>query len=220
MKEIYKNDMSHIHASSELIEDTIKKVRKEKNASNYKKRRFYPYLAAGFTAAVFAIGIYTNFAMNSVVYSSLSVNVSRNQSTSTKYDDMSIDDYGSYLGIDLQSLFNEEAIEKSDIKIIQGQDEAIPSYDEATIYFSVDEKTIMMKLSKTDILAPDELLHSPISKIGKYEIHFGTDNIGNKLYAGGSLNEINYFIMGSGMEKKDFEKKIKKYFDDMKPFEN
>lgn len=221
MEDRYKDYIDQIHAPAQLIEDTIKKVKEEEKASKkFKRKSFYPYLAAGTVAAMVTVAVGINFSMNSVVYTNISEPMIRINDRADKYNSMSIEDYEKYVGIDLEDLINEENIERSSIDVIMGEDGVTPVYDEAVFSFSVDGKLMTTKLSKTEDISPEQLIESPESKVGSYKIHFGTDDSGKKLYAGGNFNGVNYYITGNGIEKKEFKKKIEKILNNMKPFES
>lgn len=219
MKDKYKSYIDSIHAPEQLIEDTIKLVKKEQNSESKGRRKsFYISVISGVVAATIAIVVNINHLTKSVVYTNISEPMVRSNCEDTELNYLTMEGYEKYIGINLESLIDGNVVLDSNFNFIMSDDGVTPIYDEAVLNFSDDGKLITLKVSKTANLLPNQLIDSPKSKVGNFQVHLGINDFNRKLYAGGSINGINYFITGSGIEKKEFEKKIEKYLKNMKPF--
>lgn len=73
------------------------------------------------------------------------------------------------------------------------------------------EGTLIIKSSKEESLAPEELLTVEKTKIGEYNVCLGTDSEKNYYMAAFTMADTHYFFYARDCEKSQFEKYLKNF---------
>lgn len=79
-----------------------------------------------------------------------------------------------------------------------------------TYYYEADGVRLMVQTSKNNQLAPKELIKGESSQIGNVEVYVGEIKENNRYVAAFEKDGIFYYIVGNNIEKKTFEKNLKK----------
>lgn len=125
---------------------------------------------------------------------------------------MSVEEYGAYLGRDFSELPEDITLSKADISVTYAKDGTTVLEDEGTFYYNVDSSQVMVKMSKTSEVAPQELLAGEASEWHKLTVYAGENESKDKRLAALQQGDVNYFVMSYGMSEKEFETFLKNFF--------
>lgn len=111
--------------------------------------------------------------------------------------------YSDYLGTDLEELVQDGQLIKTQISMQQEGQTVIA--EQCAAYYDVQGKTVMLQLSKTTDLMPEELQEAPVSKIGDQSVRVGVSEDGKQYMAAFRCKGIHCFVLTRSMDKGLFE---------------
>ena len=212
MLDEYRDDINKIHASEELINKTLKRIEQEKN--NTKKTpkpgtekiiRF----AAPVIAAAAAIFIFTNINM----INSGSLTVNNVDQIEIRTTDMSglfspageeseivtEDKFSESVGFDCTKLFSSAEFDKS---VISGE--------KGTFYYEHGDTVIVMRLSRSEELMPEDMKELTKSKVDGHEVCVAKDAM--NYHAAGDINGVSFFMTTNCGDSKELARLLKEFF--------
>ena len=92
------------------------------------------------------------------------------------------------------------------------EDEETILEDEGTFYYNTDSGQVMVKMSKTTEVAPEELLSGEATEWNGLTVYAGENEAQDKRMAALQKGNVRYFVMSYGMSEKEFETFLKKFF--------
>ncbi|MCR4745413.1 MAG: hypothetical protein K5894_09325 [Lachnospiraceae bacterium] len=206
----YKNDIENIHASEELIQKTLDRVRAEENKEYKEKKKSAKIVKISSAIALSAAAVLLVVNLSMLNKSDYFINEIDQMEVRTEMsglftptkeeseDEMSESEFNSYIGIDCQKFFSSVEYEKSDISSETGK-----------FYYRSGEEIVTVKLSKNTDLLPENMKTLKTTEINGIEIYLAEDK--KNYYAAGSNNGINYFITFGNTDEKQFKKLIKEF---------
>ena len=101
-----------------------------------------------------------------------------------------------------------------DMSSIQMQQEMVQGdlEDEGTFFYDVNGKTVVVKVSKTSEVAPEELLQTEPKEWNDMTVYAGKSVATNQYMIATEKDGASYFIIGYDVSEKEFESFLKKFF--------
>lgn len=228
--EEYKKSVDAQHAPEALITKTLQKIHEEergagvqaevrqstKNKAQPKKsRRRYAWIvtAAGM-AAVLAVVVGVSSSNRGLTYNIVQESQIRAEAEISLMPEheMTAEEYGAYLGRDLTEPLKGVTLSKADISVAYGEDGETILEDEGTFYYNTGSGQVMVKMSKTTEVAPEELLSGEATEWHGLTVYAGENETQDKRLAALQQGDIRYFVMSYGMSEKEFEIFLKNFF--------
>ncbi len=221
--EEYKNHVDKQHVTEPMITDIMRHIQEEnKNpASNIiksKRKRIHKVSIIFGTlvaAVVLVLGISKYFtSQNSLVYTTVDNAMIRANGETQMFgnkitgEEMNLEEYESYTGMDFTNLLGIGALEKSHI-LVNRSDTRILS-DEGTFYYKIDSVQAVIHTSKTKELIPTELENAEVSQLKNINIVVCKNSQETNFQAYFKRNGLNFCVKCIQTEQKDFEKVLKK----------
>lgn len=227
--EEYRKSIDSQHASQELIERTLERIREEEKLTasevigedvsalyknGYNKRILYRrflFGAAGFVACmVIVISVFVSRPRLS--YNPVSGSMLRGGLPEGDREELTIEEYEAYLGVNLSDCL--AGYECSNSKVYVSYEEAQTvsrsiQKDEGTLYLNVDEHVVILKLSKSGLNLPEGLLNREASVVNGIVVYAGEETKIGTLFATYNIGEVQYCLMCNGMSKRQFEHLLK-----------
>lgn len=224
MKE-YKRYVDKQHVTEPMITDILKRIQEENknskpdNIENRKKRGTKIRIALGtlVAAVVLVVGVLKYFTNHNVlVYTTVDNNMIRSNGDTQIFGDkitgeeMDLEEYELYTGMDFTNLLGVDSLEKS--QILVKRDGTQIFYDEGTFYYKTEDVQAIIHTSKTKELMPVELENAEVSQLENTNIVVCKNSQETNFQAYFKRNDLNFCLKCIQTEKKDFEYILKKLF--------
>lgn len=211
----YKKKLDEIHAPEALIQNTLNKIHAEEPAKKPVKKRF-PWAAistvAAAAAVVIAIGLTTGGSSDvNLIYNTVPETLVRTVGEQPEYS-MNVDEYSTYLGVDLEHLVKDADLVKAEI--YAKQEGGTVTEDEATIIYNINGEQMTVQISKTLNVAPQTLTSGQYSDVNGYKVLAALSENGKERMAAFEWNGISCFVMSYSMEAQEFEDFLEDFLDE------
>ena len=123
-----------------------------------------------------------------------------------------VETYNDYLGKDMVNVSEDMTLVQEDIYVCYDDAQSEIIEDEGTFYYNMDGHQIMVKVSKTLEVAPEELLAGEASEWDDMTVYAGKNEAGNQLFAAVEQGELHYFVMGLNLSESEFEDFLEEFF--------
>lgn len=213
--EEYRKSVDSQHAPQALIEQTLERIREEENLAGYNKRNLYRGFllgAAGFAAClVILVSVFVSRPQLS--YNPVSDAMLRGGLPEGNREELTMEEYKAYLGVDFSEWLAEYECSSSKIYVSYEEEAQTisPSIqkDEGTFYLNVGEHVVILKLSKSGLDLPEELVTREASVLNGIVVYAGEEAESGKLFAAYNIGEIQYCLICNDMSKRQFEHLLK-----------
>lgn len=225
--EEYKKSVDSQHAPEALITQTLQRIHEEerRQSGGYteekvvvgnggkRRRRSLIIMAAGMAAAL-AIVIGVSGSRSSLYYNPVPESLVRGitENGAPSENEMDVEAYSAYLGVDMTAVPEDTTLIKANISVSYAEDGIQVTEDEGTFYYNADGNQVMVKVSGTKEVAPEELLSGEVSRWHNMTVYAGEDETGGQRLAAVTQGNIHYFVMSYNMTEKEFEKFLKNFF--------
>lgn len=213
----YKKKTDEIHAPESLITATLDRIHEEEkmqsnaNCNNEavvpKTAKIYKWGRAAFAtvaaAIVLVIGLSGNNSQLNLVYNTVPESIVRTVTGEQAENNMTVEDYSAYLGIDIQKPTENANMIKSEINVAYDGETVVE--DEGTVYYNVDGEQMMIRFSRTVDTAPDNLAIGKTSEVNGQTILVAVSENGTERMATFKRNGISCFLLSYSMEQQEFE---------------
>ena len=168
-------------------------------------------MAAGL---VFIVGVGMMNSQSGLYYNSVPENIIREATQQDVWieDTVDVETYSDYLGRDMSEVPEGMKLIQEDIYVRYDDMQSEIIEDEGTFYYNVNGDQIMVKVSRTLEVAPEELLAGEASEWDDMTVYAGKNETGNQLFAAVEQGDLQYFVMGLNMSEDEFEDFLEKYF--------
>lgn len=221
--EQYKKTVEGQHAPEALIAKTLQRIHEEEQHTaqeaviqeNNKKTRSKLWYAVpmGMVAGL-ALVVGVMNGQSGLTYHSIEGSVIRDVDDAGMRIETEIDinDYEEYLGVDLEGVSESIILTEADAWVSYDEMKTEIVADEGTFYYDIDSNRVMVKVSKTIEVAPEELRSVEASEWNELVIYAGENASQNQYMAAVERDGIRYFVMGYDMPEREFENFLKKFF--------
>ena len=224
--EEYKKSVDGQHAPEALITQTLQRIHEEERRQSgecaeenvvvgnggKRRRRSLIVMAAGMAAAL-AIVIGVSGSRSSLYYNPVPESLVRGITENGSFEnEMDVDAYSAYLGVDMTAVPENTTLIKANISVSYAADGIQVTEDEGTFYYNADGNQVMVKVSGTKEVAPEELLLGEVSQWHNMTVYAGEDETSGQRLAAITQGNIHYFVMSYNMTEKEFEKFLKNFF--------
>lgn len=127
-------------------------------------------------------------------------------------DDIDVDTYSAYLEKDMSEVPEDMTLIQQNIYVRYDDTQSEIIEDEGTFYYHMDGNQIMVKVSRSLEVAPEELLAGEASEWDDMTVYAGRNEAGTQMFAAIEQGELHYFVMGLNLSENEFEDFLKKYF--------
>lgn len=225
--EEYKKSVDSQHAPEALIAQTLQRIHEEERRQSgehaekkvaagdgARHRRRSMIIAAAGMAAALALVIGVSGSRSSLYYNPVPDSLVRGitENGEPSENEMDMETYGAYLGVDLTAVPEDVTLIKANISVSYAADRIQITEDEGTFYYNADGNQVMVKVSATKEVAPEELLSGEASQWHKMTVYAGEDETGGQRLAAVTQGNVHYFVMSYNMSEKEFENFLKKFF--------
>ena len=208
----YKDDINKIHASEELINKTLKKIEQEKRNPKKPEKTGKAKIirfAAPVIAAAAAVFIFTN--INMMDSSNLNVNnVDQIQVRTTdmsglfstvdeESENMTEEEFNKYVGFDCTKLFTSADFDKS---VISGE--------KGTFYYENGDTVIVMRLSKSEDLVPEDMKELKTSDVSDHEVVIAKDDM--NYHVSGEVKGVKFFMTTNCRDTKELARFLREFY--------
>lgn len=225
--EEYRKSVDSQHAPQALIERTLERIREEENlaasevilkedgSALYNKRNLYRgfLLGAAGLAACLVIFVSMSVSRPRLSYNPVSDSMLRGGLPEGNREELTMEEYKAYLGVNLSEWLEEYECSSSKIYVSYEEEAQTisPSIqkDEGTFYLNVDEHVVILKLSKSGLDLPEELVTREASVLNGIVVYAGEEVESGKLFAAYNIGEIQYCLICNDMSKRQFEHLLK-----------
>lgn len=229
--EEYRKSVDSQHAPQALIERTLERIREEENLAasevilkedgsalynnGYNRRNLYRgfLLGAAGLAACLVIFVSMFVSRPRLSYNPVSDSMLRGGLPEGNREELTMEEYKAYLGVDLSEWLAEYECSSSKIYVSYEEEAQTisPSIqkDEGTFYLNVDEHVVILKLSKSGLDLPEELVTKEASVLNGIVVYAGEEAESGKLFAAYNIGEIQYCLICNDMSKRQFEHLLK-----------
>lgn len=213
--EEYRKSVDSQHAPQALIEQTLERIREEENLAGYNKRNLYRgfLLGAAGLAACLVILVSMFVSRPRLSYNPVSDSMLRGGLPEGDREELTMEEYKAYLGVNLSEWLEEYECSSSKIYISYEEEAQTisPSIqkDEGTFYLNVDEHVVILKLSKSGLDLPEGLVTREASVLNGIVVYAGEEVESGKLFAAYNIGEIQYCLICNDMSKRQFEHLLK-----------
>lgn len=174
-------------------------------------RRIYIGAAGLAACLVIVISVFANRPRLS--YQPVSASMLRSGLTEGNREELTIEEYEAYLGVNLFQWLEGYECSDSKIYVSYGEDAQTLSRsiqkDEGTFYLDVDGHVVILKLSQSGLELPEGLLTGEAGVINGIVVYAGEEAESGTLFAAYHIGEIQYYLIGNDMSKRQFERLIK-----------
>ncbi len=213
--EEYRKSVDSQHAPQALIEQTLERIREEENLAGYNRRNLYRgfLLGAAGLAACLVILVSMFVSRPRFSYNPVSDSMLRGGLPEGDREELTMEEYKAYLGVNLSEWLEEYECSSSKIYISYEEEAQTisPSIqkDEGTFYLNVDEHVVILKLSKSGLDLPEGLVTREASVLNGIVVYAGEEVESGKLFAAYNIGEIQYCLICNDMSKRQFEHLLK-----------
>lgn len=222
MKE-YKRYVDKQHVTEPMITDILKRIQEENknlksdNIESKKKRLHKISIVLGTLVAtvILVVGVFQYFAnQNALVYTTVdNIMIRSNRDTQIFGDkitgeEMDLEEYELYTGMDFTKLLGVDSLEKSQILVKRDGTQIL--YDEGIFYYKTEDVQAVIHTSKTKELMPVELESAEVSQLENTNIVVCKNSQETNFQAYFKRNDLNFCLRCIQTEQKDFEGVLKK----------
>lgn len=225
----YRKHVSDIHAPESLINNTLEQIHVRQQAemknSSVKKRKksnIIKFAVPALSAAAAVMILVTQMPdRNNLIYNTVpdmafrAGDISISFGAFTESDEISAEKYSEYLGVEVDGLFEGMEFTEADIEVSYDEKGGLITDDEAELNYRSSERRIVMECSMTKNMIPEVMEQGEVSCIDGNDVWLAVNEQENILMAAGEVNGISYYIHAEGMNQKQFEKILKKFFEKM-----
>lgn len=212
----YKRKVDSIRAPEALIAATLNRIHEEEKKEivaetqqpvvvPFKPRRKWFGTAVFAAAAVLAliIGLNMNTSGMKLTYGTIPDTIVRSKLPAENALQLEPVQYSVLMGIDVEALVPGAVIIKSDIQVMMENDSVIS--DECTLTCSAEGNPLILRLSGTQDILPTELTQVQPSDVDGLAVYAAVGESGKSCMAGFRQNGFSFFLMGSNMDREQFE---------------
>lgn len=209
--EEYKKSVNAQHASQELMERTLERIREEEklSASDAGRNPHVMGIAAACLAACLTIIIVISGSQTRLTYNPVSDSMVRSGLPEESGEEWSIEEYEAYLGVNLSGLLMEYEWRNSRIYVSRDGENGNVRKDEGTFYLNADDSVVILKLSKSGLEIPEALRSGEPSDVNGVTVYVGEEVAGRQLLAVFYLEDVQYYFICNDMSKRQFERLLK-----------
>lgn len=187
-------------APEELINNTLNRIHEES------KRRFgWKYALRSGMVVVCALVVV--FVCSSWNYPKLQNPTLRNTTVIDEMKEVSLEEYETYLGVELSERLGEYHVEK--VRCYMDEEENTIEADEAIYYINVKGKTAVLNVSKKGAWSLEDIQAGKRVCVNDTDIYIGRIEKTKQWMAGFQMDEIDCYLIGEDMSSRQFKKIIK-----------
>lgn len=212
----YKRKVDSIRAPEALIAATLNRIHEEQKKETapqtqqpavvpFKPRGKWFGTAAFAAAAVLAliIGLNMNTSGMELTYGTIPDTIVRSDFSAEGALQLEPLQYSALMGLDVEALVPGAAVIKSDIRVMMESDSVIS--DECTLTCSAEGNPLILRLSGTQDILPGELTQVQPTDVDGLAVYAAVSQSGKSCMAGFRQDGFSFFLMGSNMDKEQFE---------------
>lgn len=126
------------------------------------------------------------------------------------YKDLSLADYKSYVGVDLEEIFAEVPVKEETITVKASSESGKVIQDFAELILDTASGGASVKISSTMEVAPKSLTAGTSTSIEDTEVYIGEDKNKGRYFAAFDKAGLHFYLMTTSMNKKEFEELLSK----------
>lgn len=224
--EEYRNKVNTQHAPEELIRQTIQSIHEadqttdqtslsKASAKLYQQKYVKRIVAVAATAACFAACLIIFIGISGqprFSYHTVSDTMYRDRSQEMYQEEWTLQEYEAYLGTELTPFLEECEPISSKIYVSRDEEDESILEDEGTFYLEDDGCVVIMKISKSGLEVPKELLSGSGTDINGTTVYVGENTQDKQLLAVFWQEDVGYYLICNDMSKRQFEKLLKHMF--------
>lgn len=216
----YKEKMNDVHAPEALIEKTLDRIHAEeqktqtmiRHRSSKTRKVVGISTMAGMAAAVALLVAVTGRDDMELNYNTISEGIIRGTTETTVENNLDVETYSDYLGINITEWVEDAVLIKSEICVSYENEQIVT--DEGTFYYNVEGDQVMVKISKTGEVAPEDLLRGMSSEVDGQIVFAGVNETEKERLAAFEYGDVSCLIMSYNMDQTEFESFLEKLLEE------
>lgn len=239
--EQYKKTVDGQHAPEALIAKTLQRIHEEEKRMNQneaendsmkvlnteeheasqvidfeqkksKRKGLFRVLPVAMVAGL-ALVVSVASSTDELTYHPVEGTMIRDMNSNHIQQEMHVTEYEEYLGVELTAVADGIALEDVAVAVVYDDLKENILEDEGTFVYDVNGKRVMIKVSKTSAVAPDDLMQVEPSDWNGMILYAGKSATTEQYMVALERDGIHYFITGYAMSEKEFENFLKKFFE-------
>lgn len=197
---------AQVHVATQVVD--FEQNKKKSKSKSKRLLRVLPVAAvAGLALVVSVLG-----GADELTYYPVEGTMIRDMNNSHIQQEMHVTEYEEYLGVELTAVAEGIALEDVEVAVVYDDSQENILEDEGTFFYDMNGKRVMLKVSKTSEVAPEELMQVEPSDWNGMVLYAGKGATTEQYMVALEREGIHYFITGYAMSEKEFESFLKKFF--------